>query len=1110
MFGLPIFRSGTKGAIEVICEQAFGCNPYDPLVLKSAYTLAQMTLNHYSLLVTADLKSLRAWGSCSSGGRTATSDTTVPQTATINWLNPGVSESIVKVYSLGSWQGGASPGITVLCTKEKNLYGTGYNNGALNRVGNALDSFEHIASDVTDFCLADSSYMLYVKSDGRLYGLGSNLVAGYGFTQANRRALTTEANNDNYLGINNASKVFCTQPGDAWGTGGASKSFVLLTDGRVMACGYNTSGCLGVGSNNAIVYEWSTVQTQDPQNPLGPTIDLTDVIDVITTNEVNGGGALNGGTTWEGGAGTGHMSTYFLTRNGNVYTCGNNSFGQLGLNLGANQTRNVATLTPVANALQMCTTAGGTSILVTTTDNDVFTWGNNQWGQLGLGDQTNRFTPTQANFPDLKIKMIHGGGMYGRINGAFLIVCDNGAVYGAGFNQTYALGITDNGAANAGPITRFTLNEYFGPNPTRDIDVNRYPSNANQLTINNNVVTNGSPRIYYTQEFQTRTVPTNTQPNRTENVYFKVGMRVEGDGIPAQSFIRSIDRVNKYFVISNNATASGNPVTIRFYNIVKVSSADLCGYGTEMAQKVVDEEGTLYMSGWNQNWGGRWNFNFYVGTETVLVPTFFDAAYTDTARNIIWRITGLPQGEQLAFADIGNTNRKIPYTNTASGYDIPETYTYIDGVVRPTDIAFIDQNDNASTVRKITHNGVTADLGLWAGTTPWISLNADHASLGASATLKNIINIINKPGVHDIQITVQTPPPPYTITPSQPDANEGETITWNVTTTQFSNGALYYTNNGTTAAADFTDNANSGVVIITNGVGTITKTLVEDLTTEGSQNITLTLRKDSVAGTAVAFSTPVIVNDTSRLIIPTVTWDIISGLPATHRLAYADAGNTAVTITPTNGTTYSIPLQYQYTNNQILSSDIAFTNSDNTAGSTVRYISLSSATNTRHYLAGALGLVGTIPWISTNPTHNSLGASQNLRNIISTINIANTTHNIRLHGNFTTSLQGQNNANGTSNVNAGIVSFITDNFLTNSSCRVYTFEAPVVLQGNNINVSVNVFNTANNPPTPVRLFVLWFSPGKAGQTFGVSINNEAAPRWIFPNGIVNANYTVFI
>ena len=43
-----------------------------------------------------------------------------------------------------------------------------------------------------------------------------------------------------------------------------------------------------------------------------------------------------------------------------------------------------------------------------------------------------------------------------------------------------------------------------------------------------------------------------------------------------------------------------------------------------MAQKIVTEDGTLYMSGWNQNVGGVYNFNPYVGTQNVQVPTFFD------------------------------------------------------------------------------------------------------------------------------------------------------------------------------------------------------------------------------------------------------------------------------------------------------------------------------------------------------------------------------------------------------------------------------------------------------------------------------------------------------
>jgi hypothetical protein len=49
---------------------------------------------------------------------------------------------------------------------------------------------------------------------------------------------------------------------------------------------------------------------------------------------------------------------------------------------------------------------------------------------------------------------------------------------------------------------------------------------------------------------------------------------------------------------------------------------DLCGYGTEMAQKVITPDGVLFMCGYNQNVGGTKNFN-QDEDEKVLVPSVF-------------------------------------------------------------------------------------------------------------------------------------------------------------------------------------------------------------------------------------------------------------------------------------------------------------------------------------------------------------------------------------------------------------------------------------------------------------------------------------------------------
>ena len=152
---------------------------------------------------------------------------------------------------------------------------------------------------------------------------------------------------------------------------------------------------------------------------------------------------------------------------------------------------------------------------------------------MGHGDSTDRSSPTlvTAGPTDLIID-INGGGHYGIINGTFVVMTGVGDVYGAGFDETFALGIVD-GSGNpvAANVTTLTKNPFFGPNPTMYID-----------------------------------------PSDTAARYLAIGV-------------------------------------------------DLCGYGTEVAQKVVIKDGTLFMSGWNQDVSGIWNFNPKIGTQNVYRPS---------------------------------------------------------------------------------------------------------------------------------------------------------------------------------------------------------------------------------------------------------------------------------------------------------------------------------------------------------------------------------------------------------------------------------------------------------------------------------------------------------
>jgi plastocyanin len=104
----------------------------------------------------------------------------------------------------------------------------------------------------------------------------------------------------------------------------------------------------------------------------------------------------------------------------------------------------------------------------------------------------------------------------------------------------------------------------------------------------------------------------------------------------------------------------------------------------------------------------------------------------------------------------------------------------------------------------------------------------------------------------------------YAISPSASFVNEGGTINYTVTTSNVADGTnLYWTNSGTTVDVDFTDNSNNGFVGINSGTGVISRTLKNDLLTEGTETVILQLRTNSIIGSVVAVASTVTVNDSS-------------------------------------------------------------------------------------------------------------------------------------------------------------------------------------------------------------------------------------------------------
>lgn len=134
--------------------------------------------------------------------------------------------------------------------------------------------------------------------------------------------------------------------------------------------------------------------------------------------------------------------------------------------------------------------------------------------------------------------------------------------------------------------------------------------------------------------------------------------------------------------------------------------------------------------------------------------------------------------------------------------------------------------------------------------------------------------------------------PTFTITPTTSSFNEGSSVTFVVSTTNVTSGTvLFYSISGTgITASDFTSGSLTGSFVITTGSGSFTLTAVNDLTTEGNESFTASVRVGSTSGTIVATSSAVTLNDTSLTPSATIT-------------ASADPINEGVTFTGTVNTT---------------------------------------------------------------------------------------------------------------------------------------------------------------------------------------------------------------
>jgi E3 ubiquitin-protein ligase HERC4 len=134
----------------------------------------------------------------------------------------------------------------------------------------------------------------------------------------------------------------------------------------------------------------------------------------------------------------GESSSFAVTNAGNVYGWGSNTCGQLGIpdsDSEANWFSPKKIVLPEGIKISEIG-SGYNHVIARTPEGEVYGWGNNYLGELGLGREKKRVPPTKIPLPEECSQIFCGG------QNSFMLT-KNGNLYGCGWNGLGALGLGD-------------------------------------------------------------------------------------------------------------------------------------------------------------------------------------------------------------------------------------------------------------------------------------------------------------------------------------------------------------------------------------------------------------------------------------------------------------------------------------------------------------------------------------------------------------------------------------------------------------------------------------------------------------------------------------------
>jgi len=425
------------------------------------------------------------------------------------------------------------------------VYVTGENSYGQLGLGNTADqtTWQKISDGkkIVAGC-AGTNVTFLISEGGGLWAAGRNTWGELGDgTTTNRSTFVVS-----YTGLSEGTKVVKIVNGD-------DSTLLLTSDGKVWGTGQNNTGELGIGSTSGTSGTW-TQATNNISSLTIVDISISTLAAVVDSNgDVYTCGSNTNGETGHGNTNlytsftkvTTTLDTPFITQvsvgashilaldsDGNVYTCGGNTYGQLGLG----DTTARTTFVQVTLSKTIVAVSGGRHhSLILDSEGNVWSTGENLSGELGLGDTTQRNSFTLV--PDVAGKNAIAISA-GYLNSAVLL--SNGDIYVCGYNNVGQLGLGT--TSNVTIFTRLNplldiLPSEFKYTPTLTLE-NPNPDYGATVEFKN-----PNNRAFINLDDKTSTLRLGFVDNENNAGQFK-GLSIGSDGglkLPHMRVVRSVD-----------------------------------------------------------------------------------------------------------------------------------------------------------------------------------------------------------------------------------------------------------------------------------------------------------------------------------------------------------------------------------------------------------------------------------------------------------------------------------------------------------------------------------------------------------------------------------------